>query len=128
MTVRHVNPPGVPAPVAAYSHAAVIEAGTRQVFVSGQVGVGADGKVPTDLTAEAEQIWRNITGVLAGLGLPVSAIAKITTYAVSGNDLAPIRAARAKALGDLKPASTLVVVAALAAPEYRYEVEVVAAG
>lgn len=128
MTVRLVNPPGVPAPVGAYSHAAVIEAGTRQVFVSGQVGVTADGKVPADLSAEADQVWRNIEGVLRGVGLTVSAIAKITTYVVAGNDIAPIRAARVRMLGDLRPASTLVVVAALAAPEYRYEVEVVAAG
>jgi 2-iminobutanoate/2-iminopropanoate deaminase len=128
MPASLVTPPGVPAPVGAYSHAAVIEAGARQVHLSGQIGVGADGKVPTDLVAEAEQVWRNIEGVLAGVGLTTQHIAKIVTYVVAGSDLAPIRAARAKALGDLKPASTLVVVAALAGPEYHYEVEVIAVG
>ena len=128
MSVRHVNPPGVPSPVGAYSHVAIVEAGSRQILMSGQVGVGADGKVPADLAGEAEQIFRNIEGNLAGVGLTMASIAKITVYVVAGSDLATIRAARAKALGDLRPASTLVVVAALAAPEYHYEVEVIAAG
>lgn len=128
MAIRFVDPEGVPAPVAAYSHAAIIEAGSRQVQISGQVGVGFDGKVPKDLTAEAEQLFRNIEGVLAGVGLTVANIAKITTFVVAGTDLAPLRAARAKTFGDIRTASTLVYVAALASPDYHYEVEVVAAG
>jgi enamine deaminase RidA (YjgF/YER057c/UK114 family) len=66
--------------------------------------------------------------VLAGVGLEVSAIAKVTTFVVAGTDAAPIRAARARALGEHRPASTLVYVAGLASPDYRYEVEVTAAG
>ncbi len=50
----------------------------------------------------------------------------MNTYLVAGQPLADVRAVRVKALGDLKPCSTLVFVAGLAAPELLIEIEAIA--
>ena len=48
------NPREVHAPVGPYSHTAVVPAGTELVFVSGQVGMRADGSVPAEFAEQAE--------------------------------------------------------------------------
>jgi enamine deaminase RidA (YjgF/YER057c/UK114 family) len=120
------NPKAVPAPVGAYSHVAVVEAGPI-AFVSGQVGVGPDGQVPADLAEEARLVWKNVVAAVEGAGGSVQSIIKMTLLVAQGADLAPLRQARQAALGEHRPASTLMVVAALAEPRFHYEVEVVAA-
>jgi hypothetical protein len=52
-------------------------------------------------------------------------LVKITTILPNGGDVAAFREARSKALGDLKPASTLIV-GGLANPAWKIEVEGVA--
>ena len=54
-------------------------------------------------------------------------IVSYTTYAVAGHDLAQVMAARDAFLGGHRAASTLVPVPALARPEWKVEVAVVAA-
>jgi enamine deaminase RidA (YjgF/YER057c/UK114 family) len=54
-------------------------------------------------------------------------VVSVTTYVVVGEDLAQVMAARDDALGGHRVASTLVTVPALARPEWRMEIAVVAA-
>jgi enamine deaminase RidA (YjgF/YER057c/UK114 family) len=54
-------------------------------------------------------------------------VVSVTTYVVHGEDLAPVMAARDRALGGHRVASTLVTVPALARPEWRLEIALVAA-
>ena len=51
----------------------------------------------------------------------------VTTYVVVGEELGPVMAARDAFLGGHRAASTLVTVPALAQPQWRMEVAVVAA-
>lgn len=44
MTVRHINPDGLHRSPA-FSQAVVVEQPTKTIYVGGQNGVGADGKV-----------------------------------------------------------------------------------
>jgi 2-iminobutanoate/2-iminopropanoate deaminase len=59
--------------------------------------------------------------------MTASDIVSVTTYAVLGEDLNAIMAARDATLGDHLAASTLVTVPALAQPAWRMEIAVVAA-
>jgi enamine deaminase RidA (YjgF/YER057c/UK114 family) len=98
------------------------------LHVSGQVGARPDGSTaPTD-AAQCEQAWANVMNVLAAAGMGAGDIVKLNAY-VTRTDLIPVyRAARDKALGAaVPPASTLVVVAALANPAWVVEIECVAA-
>jgi enamine deaminase RidA (YjgF/YER057c/UK114 family) len=51
----------------------------------------------------------------------------MTTFVVGADELRAVREVRARVLGDHRPASTLVVVQALARPEFLIEIEAVAA-
>lgn len=126
MTLQRLNPREVAAPAGAYSHGVAAPAAGRWLYVSGQIGVGQDGTLAADMEGQAETAWRNLTAVLAAAGMDANDLVKVTTYLTDPKDLAPLRAARARYLGDARPASTLVIVAALADPSWRVEVEAVA--
>ncbi len=69
----------------------------------------------------------NIAAMLRDAGMAPSNIVSITTYVVVGEALAPVMAARDAALDGHRAASTLITVPALARPEWRMEIAVVAA-
>lgn len=125
--VTFLNPPTVHAPGGAYSHSAVVPAGTELVFLSGQVGIRPDGSVPNSVSEQANQVFANIGALLAAHGLNAGALVKLTMFVVAGQDLQAVRAARAKFVGDHRPASTAVFVSQLVDPAWHVEVEAVAA-
>ena len=110
-----------------YSQAIMVEAG-RTLYVSGQVGLNADGTCPPDFAAQAERAFVNLGGVLAAAGMDVEDIVKMTVFLTDAADYVKYGMIRAAFLGDHKPASTLLIVAGLARPEWKVEVEAVAAG
>lgn len=59
--------------------------------------------------------------------MEVKDIVSVTTYVVHGEDLAAVMAARDRALSGHLAASTLVTVPALARPEWRVEIALIAA-
>lgn len=127
--LQFVNPPGVHDPAGRYSHAAVVTGAARWVLISGQVGVRPDGTVPEDSTAQCEQALANLLAILRSQGLGPEAIAKLTVFLTDPADIPVWRAARSAALGQAgPPASTLLVVAGLASPAYKVEVEAIACG
>ena len=64
MQRRDINTETGPIPAAAYSQAVEIAGGTRMLFISGQLGVEADGTMPTGMTEQARIAWRNLEGQL----------------------------------------------------------------
>jgi enamine deaminase RidA (YjgF/YER057c/UK114 family) len=82
--------------------------------------------VPSEIDAQAEIVWANIGAMLADAGMGPADVVSVTTYVVVGEDLAPVMAARDAFLGGRRVASTLVTVPALARPEWRMEIAVVA--
>jgi enamine deaminase RidA (YjgF/YER057c/UK114 family) len=125
--VAFVNPPTVHTPGGAYSHSAVVPTGTELVFIAGQVGVRPDGTLPESVAAQADQVFANLTAVLAFHGLDVGSLIKLTMFIVAGRDIQAVRDARAKYLGSHRPASTAVFVSQLVDPAWHVEVEAVAA-
>lgn len=125
MNRRDVNAADAPAPVGAYTHAVEVSAVTRTVYISGQVGVAKDGSIPDDLATQARNVWVNLEAQLRAVGMGVGNIVKITTIVTDQAHLGEVRKARAEALGDLKPASTLII-AGLVNPALKVEVEAIA--
>jgi 2-iminobutanoate/2-iminopropanoate deaminase len=119
-----------PATVAAptgYSHGVELGAGARIVYVAGQVGTAPDGSITKDIRGQATQAWKNIENVLAAAGMEMKDIVKVTAFLTRKEDIAGYREVRGRALGELKPASTLLVIAGLAREDFLVEVECVAA-
>jgi enamine deaminase RidA (YjgF/YER057c/UK114 family) len=121
------NPPTV-APGTGYSHGIELPPEARVVYCAGQLGLKLDGSfASTDIRGQAEQAWRNVGAVLGAAGMGYEDIVKLTHYLTRREDIPAYREVRAQFLGKLAPASTLLVISALARPEALIEVEVVAA-
>ncbi|MBN8890554.1 MAG: enamine deaminase RidA [Acetobacteraceae bacterium SCN 69-10] len=125
MQRRDINAPDGPAPAGAYSQAVEVSGASRTLYLSGQVGVGADGQVPEDATAQARLVWANIQAQLRAAGMTLDNLVKITTILPNHADLAATRVARTEALGERKPASTLII-GGLASPAWKIEIEAIA--
>ena len=127
MTTTYVNPRDVHAPVGPYSHTAVVQGGSELVFVSGQVGMRADGSVPADFAEQAELTFQNLRACLAAHGLGLDAIVKLGVFVLLGQDFTVLRATRERHFGAHRPTSTSIYVPQLAAPQFLLEIEAIAA-
>ena len=126
MSIRH-NPTTVAPPFSAYSHAVEVGSGARWLHVSGQVGVQPDGSVPAEPGAQMEQAWRNVLAVLNAAGMGPEDMVKVTAYLTRPEDTGLYREVRETLLDGAQPASTLIIVAGLAHPDWLVEIEAVAA-
>lgn len=123
---QELNPAGIARPAANYAQAVLSVAPTRWVHTSGIVPTRADGSVPEALADQADVVWTTIAALLQDGQLELGDVVSMTTYVVQGNDLGVVMAARDRALAGHRAASTLVVVPALARPEWRLEISAVA--
>ncbi len=110
-----------------YSLGVEVAANARWLYVSGQVGVDSDGKVLNGIEAQATQIFRNLTAVLNSAGMGFEHVVKLTSFLVDERYLNTFRAVREPYISANRPASTVLIVQALAQPAYLVEVEAVAA-
>jgi enamine deaminase RidA (YjgF/YER057c/UK114 family) len=105
-----------------------VPAGSRVLYVSGQVGLDSKGKLGATIEKLCELVWKNIGQVLKAGGMNYRDIVKINAYVTDPRHMNAYREARARCLPDAPfPASTLVIVSGLAEPGMMVEVEVVAA-
>jgi enamine deaminase RidA (YjgF/YER057c/UK114 family) len=118
---------GISAHIGRFSDGVAIPAGARVLHTSGNVGVDANGAVPDDFTAQAENTLANLIKILEAAGMGVGDIVKLTTFMTRKQDLPAYREVRGRVLGDHLPASTLVFVPELVGDNWLIEVELVAA-
>jgi 2-iminobutanoate/2-iminopropanoate deaminase len=121
-----ITPKGVPKP-ATYSHAMLIAADAPCLSISGQIGIDAEGKLGETFEKQAEVACRNLLAILEAAEMNLADLAKMTVYLTRAENIGAWRAVRARVLGDSRPASTLLVVAALADPAWGIEIEGIAA-
>jgi enamine deaminase RidA (YjgF/YER057c/UK114 family) len=122
-----IVPSDLAPPAANYAHGVLVENPTRWVHTAGVVPLAPDGSVPTSLREQAETVWGNIGLILAEAGMTPADIVSMTAYIVHGESTPEVMAARDAALGGHRAASTLIPVVALARPEWKVEIAVVAA-
>jgi enamine deaminase RidA (YjgF/YER057c/UK114 family) len=103
------------------------EGATRWLHTAGVVPTKPEGSVPSDLGEQAVQVWRNIGAMLSEAGMVAGDVISVTTYVVAGEELAPVMSARDEFLDRRRVASTLVTVPALARPEWKVEIAIIAA-
>ena len=97
------------------------------IYVSGQVGIGEDNKVPAGgFEAQAKQALENLKRVLEASGAHFKDIVKLNTYVTTMEFIPVYRELRQSYFGDHYPASTLIQVAGLVLPELLIEIEAVA--
>lgn len=124
---RQINPSSIAPPAANYAHAVLTEGPSRWLHTSGVVPTGPDGSTPDEIGEQADVVWNNIGTMLAEAGMSPADIVSVTTYAVAGEQLGDVMAARDRFLAGHRAASTLVTVPALAQPQWKMEIAIVAA-
>ena len=123
-TIRDV---GVAKQIGAYSDAIEVVPNARWLITSGTPGLALDGRLPSDITGQAELAWTHIISMLNKAEMTVNDLVKVTHYLLHASDIAAYVKVRSRFLGDARPASMLLIVPGLVKPEYLLEVEAIAA-
>lgn len=126
MLAKH-NPDTVAAPLSDYSHGVEAPAGARWLYISGQVAIAPDGSIPDSIEGQATQVFENILAVLEAANMGTEDLVRINTYLVNAGYMGGFRAVRDKYVGQFAPASTMIMIGALATPDLLIEIEAVAA-
>ena len=124
---RAVMPPSIAPPAANYAHAVLTDGAAGCCTRPASCPIAPDGSVPDELAAQAAVVWANIAAILDSADMSIGDVVSVTTYVVVGEELGPVMAAHDAVFAGHVAASTLVTVPALARPEWRVEVAVVAA-
>lgn len=124
---RHNPIPVLKSYEAIFAHGVEVPPSARTIYVSGQVGVGSDGRLAEGgFEVQCRQAIANIETVLASARMTLDDVVKVTAFLTRREDLPLLRNVRAKYLA-VAPAVTVVIVAGLHDPDWLVEIEAVAA-
>ena len=96
-------------------------------FVAGTTGYDdSTMTMPADVTSQSRNCFKTIAAALQEAGFEMADIVRATYYLTDVNDADAHFAVCGEVLGDIRPAATMVVVAALLKPEMKVEIEITA--
>jgi len=121
------NPPSVRRPFGNYNHGLMVPPGASLLVTSGQLGIGLDDTVPSDVTAQAELCFAAIGAILTEAGMSFADVIRISGFVTRREDFPAYMAVRDRYTLEPKPVSTLIIVSGFTRPEFLVEVEVTAA-
>ncbi len=124
---RYIEPEGVSLPQASFGLGIVIEPGHRLAFLTGRTGNNPDGSYSDDFETQARNTLASVSVLLNEAGMDWSNVVKINVYLTDSTDIPVWGRVRDEVIGQSRPSGTGVIVKALAAPDARVEVTVIAA-
>lgn len=95
----------------------------RFVALSGTAPIWPDGSVDPDPFVQARRCWEIALAALAELGGAPAHVVRTRQFLTSADVAEAVGRAHAEVFGDVRPASTMVVVAGLLDPRWVVEVE-----
>jgi len=122
-TITLSNPEGAPKPAPSYSQCVLVTGEAKRLVISGQVGIQPDGTILDDPEAQVGQVFANIGAILKAHGMTPANLVKTTVFLTDAALLGALRAKRSAFMQGHTPASTLLIVAGLADPRFKVEVE-----
>jgi enamine deaminase RidA (YjgF/YER057c/UK114 family) len=95
----------------------------QHVFVSGTAPIWPDGSCDPDPAAQVRRCLEIILAALAEAGAGPEDVVRTRTFLVDVADAGPIGVVHGEVFGEIRPASTMVAVAALLDPRWKVEIE-----
>jgi enamine deaminase RidA (YjgF/YER057c/UK114 family) len=124
--LRFLNPATMP-PTRGYTHVVETTGPGRTVYLAGQLGYTADGKIASDFRGQATQVFENLKAGLAAVGGELKHVVKITCYFVNMDDLPTYFEVRDSFVNTAAPpASTAIQITRLARDVALIEIEAIA--
>lgn len=118
---------GIAKQMGSFNDASEVEGNHKWLFTSGMPGLSENGVLPNSITGQSELAWQNILLLLKAANMGVENIVKMTQYLTKSENIPEYSMVRKKIMGNIKTASTLLIVAELGWPEMLVEVEIIAA-
>lgn len=107
-------------PIIGYSRAVRVG---NQIFVSGTTGSDASGKVAGDTYAQTKQALQNIVAALGQAGASAENVVRTRIYMTDISKWEAAGKAHGEIFGEIRPATAMVEVKSLIAPEMLVEIE-----
>ena len=122
--VQPVSSRNLPTPVGPYSPGMIFG---NLVFVSGQAGrEPATGALGADVTAQTEQVLKNIATILEAAGSSLQHVIRCGVFLVDMDEFPKMNEVYARAFGAHRPARTTVEVSGLPGPGLLVEIDAIA--
>lgn len=121
MRIRPIHPTNL-----AYAQACEASAFSRLLFVSGQVPVDGEGRVPADYRSQYRLAWANVEAQLNAAGMTFDNLVKVTIFLSDRGLIAQSAGLRQEIIGERSPALTIVI-AGIFDEAWLLEIEAVAA-
>jgi enamine deaminase RidA (YjgF/YER057c/UK114 family) len=123
---RTIQTDKAPPSFSAYSQAVEVPANARTVYVSGQVGADAEGRIPKDPETQHVLAWRNVFAILEAAGMAKADIVDVFAIVTAQDGVKTFREVRDRMFGGHLACSTIMI-AGLASPDWKIEIAVRAA-
>ena len=125
MKLRSINATTAPEAVGGYSQALEAAGSVRRLYISGQIPVTRDGKLPSTFGDQAKLVWGHIAAQLAAADMTITNLVKVTIFLSDRRYATENREVRRIALGDHAPALT-VIIAGIFDEAWLLEIEAIA--
>jgi reactive intermediate/imine deaminase len=120
-----VNPPGTESLYENWQYSQAVRVGDT-VWVSGQVGIDAAGKVPAGIDAQARLAFENLKRVLAAAGAALGDVVELTTFHRDMKEMQSFAKVKSEYIPSNYPAWTAIGTTELAMADLRVEMRAVA--